>query len=227
MRILAVEDERRIARNVKEGLEQERYAVDLAYDGLEGYDLAAGEEYDVIILDLMLPKMDGMTLCRKLREEKISTPILILTAKGQTKDKIEGLNAGADDYLTKPFSFEELLARLRSLTRRPKNLTGEVLTVGDLRLDSKNYQVKRGGEEIDLTAKEFALLEYLMRNAGLILSKEQIIAHVWSYEDEILLNTVEVYIRNLRKKLRDTGKGEKALIKTRRGFGYQLSSKNV
>ena len=227
MRILVIEDERRIARNIKEGLEQERYAVDLAYDGLEGYDLAAGEEYEVIILDLMLPKMDGMTLCRKLREEKITTPILILTAKGQTKDKIEGLNAGADDYLTKPFSFEELLARLRVLTRRPKNSLGEVLVVGDLRLDSKNYQVKRGGEEIDLTAKEFALLEYLMRNAGLILSKEQIIAHVWSYEDEILLNTVEVYIRNLRKKLRDTGKGEKALIKTRRGFGYQLSSKNV
>ncbi len=222
-----IEDERRIARNIKEGLEQERYAVDLAHDGLEGYDLAAGEEYDVIILDLMLPKMDGMTLCRKLREEKITTPILILTAKGQTKDKIEGLNAGADDYLTKPFSFEELLARLRVLTRRPKNLSGEVLTAGDLRLDSKNYQAKRGGREIDLTAKEFALLEYLMRNVGLILSKEQIIAHVWNYEADILPNTVEVYIRNLRKKLRDTGKGEKALIKTRRGFGYQLSSKNV
>jgi len=227
MRILLIEDERRIARNIKEGLEQERYAVDLAHDGLEGYDLAAGEEYDVIILDLMLPKMDGMTLCRKLREEKITTPILILTAKGQTKDKIEGLNAGADDYLTKPFSFEELLARLRVLTRRPKNLSGEVLTAGDLRLDSKNYQAKRGGREIDLTAKEFALLEYLMRNVGLILSKEQIIAHVWNYEADILPNTVEVYIRNLRKKLRDTGKGEKALIKTRRGFGYQLSSKNV
>jgi len=227
MRILVIEDERRIARNIKEGLEQERYAVDLAYDGLEGYDLAAGEEYEVIILDLMLPKMDGMTLCRKLREEKITTPILILTAKGQTKDKIEGLNAGADDYLTKPFSFEELLARLRVLTRRPKNSLGEVLAVGDLRLDSKNYQVKKGGREINLTAKEFALLEYLMRNVGLILSKEQIIAHVWNYEADILLNTVEVYIRNLRKKLRDTGKGEKALIKTRRGFGYQLSGKNV
>jgi len=227
MRILVIEDERRIARNIKEGLEQEHYAVDLAYDGLEGYDLAAGEEYEVIILDLMLPKMDGMTLCRKLREEKITTPILILTAKGQTKDKIEGLNAGADDYLTKPFSFEELLARLRVLTRRPKNSLGEVLAVGDLRLDSKNYQVEKGGREINLTAKEFALLEYLMRNAGLILSKEQIIAHVWNYEADILLNTVEVYIRNLRKKLRDTGKGEKALIKTRRGFGYQLSSKNV
>ncbi len=217
-----IEDERRIARNIKEGLEQERYAVDVAYDGLEGYDLAAGEDYDVIILDLMLPKMDGITLCRKLREEKIATPILILTAKGQTRDKIEGLDAGADDYLTKPFSFEELLARLRSLTRRPKNSLGEVLTVGDLRLDSKNYQAEKGGKKIDLTAKEFALLEYLMRNAGLVLGKEQIIAHVWNYEDDILPNTVEVYIRNLRKKLGDEGKGEEALIKTRRGFGYQL-----
>ncbi len=222
MRILVVEDERRIANTIKKGLEQERFAADVAYTGDDGFDLAVGEEYDVIILDLMLPGMDGLTVCKTLREQDIHTPILMLTAKSQIQDKVTGLDMGADDYLTKPFSFEELLARIRALTRRPKIANASTLTVGDLSLDPKGFTVKRAGKPIALSAKEFSLLEYFMRNAGATLSKEQIIAHVWNYDADILPNTVEVFIKNLRKKIDQPFSKNKSLIQTVRGFGYKF-----
>ena len=219
MRILIVEDEHRIANSIKKGLEQEHFAVDVAYSGSDGWDLAEGEEYDLIILDLMLPGIDGLEICRKLRRAGINTPVLMLTAKGH---KIAGLRLRADDYVTKPFAFEELLARVRALTRRPKVTLDPVLTTDDLSLDTKSYEVKRGIHLIKLTAKEFSLLEYLLRNSGNILTKEQIISHVWNYDADILPNTVEVNIRNLRNKIDRPFKGKKALIATVRGFGYKV-----
>ncbi len=224
MKILLVEDEHRIAQSIKKGLEQERMAVDVAYDGIEGYDLAIDEEYDLIILDLMLPGMNGLEICNKLRQNKKETPILILTARGQVEDKVEGLNMGADDYLTKPFAFEELLARIRALVRRPKKVNEETLVVDDLSLNINNFEVKRNKKEIKLSSKEYALLEFLMRHPKQILSKDQIMNHVWSYETDILPNTVEVYIRNLRNKI-DKGFAY-PLIQTVRGFGYKIG-KNV
>lgn len=217
-----IEDEHRIASALKKGLEQERFAVDVAHDGYEGFDLASTEDYDLIILDLMLPGMDGLEICKKLRQEGRHVPILILTAKGQTTDKIAGLEGGADDYLTKPFSFEELLARVRALVRRPRVSLPDILTVGDLQLDTRNYEAKRDGKKIVLTAKEFSLLEYLMRQAGRIVSKEQIIAHVWDYDADILPNTVEVYIKNLRRKIESPFAQKRPLIKTIKGFGYKI-----
>ncbi|KKU56962.1 MAG: Two component transcriptional regulator, winged helix family [Candidatus Amesbacteria bacterium GW2011_GWA2_47_11] len=222
MRILVVEDEHRIANSIKKGLEQEHFAVDVAYSGSDGWDLAEGEEYDLIILDLMLPGMDGLEICRKLRRAGINTPVLMLTAKGQVQDRVTGLDTGADDYVTKPFAFEELLARMRALTRRPKVTLDPVLTTDDLSLDTKSYEVKRGIHLIKLSAKEFSLLEYLLRNSGNILTKEQIISHVWNYDADILPNTVEVNIRNLRNKIDRPFKGKKALIATVRGFGYKV-----
>jgi DNA-binding response OmpR family regulator len=216
MRILVVEDEHKIANSLKKGLEQESYVVDLAYDGIE--------EYDVIILDLMLPQTDGITICQKLRAEKIQTPILILTAKGELDDKVQGLNAGADDYLIKPFAFEELLARIRALSRRPKQGMNSLLTYEDLSLDTQKYLVLRAGEKIKLSRKEFSLLEYLMRHPEQILTKDQIISHVWNYESDILPNTVEVYIGYLRKKIDEPFNKFKPLIKTVRGYGYKLCS---
>ncbi len=218
MRILIVEDNHKIANSIKTGLEQESYAVDTAYDGEDGYGLAITEDYDLIILDLMLPSIDGMEICRRLRqEENIHTPILILTAKTEVDDRVNGLNCGADDYLVKPFAFLELLARIRALLRRPKHNLTPILKAGNLSLDTVNFEVKRGGEKINLSKTEFGLLEYLMRNSGKILSKKQIINHVWDYDADILPNTVEVYIGYLRKKL-----GKPFLIKTIRGFGYKL-----
>jgi len=224
MRILVVEDEHKIANSIKKGLEQESYAVDVAYDGNEGYDLASTEDYDVIVLDLLLPGMDGMEICRKLRTEKIHIPILILTAKGQLEDKVEGLNAGADDYLTKPFAFEELLARIRALIRRPKTANGITLTVEDLSLNTLTYEVKRAGKEISLSSKEFSLLEYLMRHPKQIFTREQIIGHVWNYDADILPNTIEVYIGYLRNKIDRPFPKNKPLIHTLRGFGYKIGS---
>lgn len=222
MRILVIEDEHRIAASIKKGLEQEHFAVDLAYDGNDGLDLAETENYDLIILDLMLPGMDGLQICRSLRAQKIHTPIIILTARGQVQDKVKGLDAGADDYLTKPFSFEELVARIRALSRRPRESLSNLLVVDDLTLNTTNFEVKRGEEKIALTGKEFALLEYLMRHANQILTKDQIIDHVWDYEADILPNTVEVYIRNLRNKIDLPFKNKKPLIRTVRGFGYKI-----
>jgi len=221
MRLLVVEDERKIADSLKKGLEQETYAVDVAYDGDYGYDLASTEDYDLIILDLMLPGMDGATLCKNLRNDGRSTPVLMLTAKGQLEDKVEGLNIGADDYLVKPFAFEELLARIKALARRPKNSLPTVLKAGTLTLDTNSYKVTRGEKEIRLSKKEFALLTYFLKNKGRVLSKNQIIANVWDFDADILPNTVEVYIGYLRDKI-DKPFKEPALIKTVRGFGYRI-----
>ena len=221
MKILIVEDEHLIANALKKGLEQEHYTVDLAFDGLDGYDLASSGDYDIVLLDLMLPKMDGMELCRQIRNQQIHVPILMLTAKSQLEDKIKGLNCGADDYLTKPFAFEELLARIRALGRRPQNTASEILTVGDLSINLSNYEVIRQKKIISLSNKEYSLLECLMRHANKILTKDQLIQRVWSYESDILPNTVEVYIRNLRQKIDKNYKVK--LIKTVRGFGYKIS----
>ena len=223
MRILVVEYEHRIAAAIKKGLEQEKYAVDVAFTGTDGYDLATTEEYDLILLDLMLPGMDGMTLCRSLRTKNIHTPVLMLTAKGQIEDKVSGLDSGADDYLTKPFSFEELLARIRALARRPTSALGNILTVSNLILNPATFEVKRDGKLIILSSKEFSLLEYLMRHPAMVLSKNQIIAHVWDYNADILPNTVEVYIKNLRNKVDEPfSKKSGELLHTVRGFGYKI-----
>lgn len=220
-----VEDEHKIAGAIKKGLEQERYAVDVVYTGTDGYDLAAVEAYDLIILDLMLPGMDGMTICKKLRSENKQTPILMSTAKSQLADKVSGLNSGADDYLTKPFSFEELLARVRALLRRPKEALTPELSVKDLTVDTVGFKVARAGVPIKLSSKEFALLEYLVRNANAILKKDTIIAHVWSYDADVLPNTVEVYVKNLRDKIDAAFPDKLPLLHTVRGFGYLLGDK--
>jgi len=222
MRILVVEDEHKIAAAIKKGLEQEKYAVDAAYSGTDGYDLASTEEYDAILLDLLLPGMDGLTVCKKLRSQNIHTPILMLTAKGQTDDKVAGLDSGADDYLTKPFSFEELLARIRALSRRPKSTLAGILKIQDLELNTQSYEVKRNGHIIAISNKEFSLLEYLMRHPNQVLSKDQIIAHVWDYDSDILPNTVEVYMKNLRNKIDVPFTNQKPLLHTVRGFGYKI-----
>lgn len=222
MRILVVEDEHRIANAIKQGLRQERFAVDVAYTGTDGFDLASTEEYDLMLLDILLPGIDGIEICKRLRKENIHTPILMLTAKGQTQDKVLGLNSGADDYLTKPFSFEELLARVRALTRRPKQVLTSVLTVGDLQLDPTTFLVTRSNKEIKLSSKEFSLLEYLMRNKEKVVTKDQIITHVWDYDADILPNTVEVYIKTLRTKIDIPFPKSKQLIATVRGFGYKI-----
>ena len=222
MRILVVEDEHKIANAIKKGLEQESFAVDVAYEGTTGYDLASTEDYDLIVLDLLLPGIDGMEICRKLRADKIHTPILILTAKGQLEDKVNGLNAGADDYLVKPFAFEEFLARVRALMRRPQETVQTVLTCQDLSLNPQTYEVKRGETIIPLSSKEFSLLEYLLRHPGRIFTKDQIIGHVWNYDADILPNTVEVYIGYLRNKIDRPFPKKPALIHTVRGFGYKI-----
>ena len=223
MKILIIEDEHIIATSLKKGLEQEHYTIDIAFDGIEGYDLASSGDYELILLDLMLPGLDGLSICQKLRAGNNHTPILMLTAKSQLEDKIKGLNSGADDYLTKPFAFEELLARVRALSRRPQTATSKILSVGDLSLDTSNYQVKRGNQEIHLSSKEYSLLECFLRHPDQILNKDQLIQYVWSYESDILPNTVEVYIRNLRQKIDIPFKGKPPLIKTIRGFGYKIS----
>lgn len=214
MRILVIEDEYKIANSIKKGLEQESYKVDLAYDGKKGYELAQDKNIDVIILDLMLPEMDGIEICKKLREAKIQTPIIMLTAKGEIGDKVFGLNSGADDYLVKPFSFNELVARVRALLRRPKNNLGLILKKDNLTLNTITSEVKIENKIISLSKTEFALLEYFLRHQGEVMSKEKIIDHIWNWESEVTLNTVEVYVGYLRKKKID--------IKTVRGFGYKL-----
>jgi len=221
MRILLVEDEHKIAASLKKGLEQESYAVDIAFDGTTGLDLALTEDYDLMVLDRLLPEIDGIEICKKIREKGIHTPVLMLTAKGQVQDKVEGLDAGADDYLTKPFAFEELLARIRALIRRPKDNLGQILKINDLTLNTTTYEVKREGKRIDLSSKEFSLLEFLLRHPNQILSKEQIINHVWDYESDILPNTVEVYIGYLRNKI-DKPFNNLHLLHTIRGFGYKI-----
>ena len=224
MRILLVEDDVAIARSLKEGLEDEAYAVDVVHDGDEGYRTATADDYDVIILDVMLPEMNGYEVCRVLRKDGNQTPILMLTARDAERDIVEGLDMGADDYLAKPFSFEVLLARLRALLRRPNEKLEEVLRVCDLTLDPSSKKVMRASQEISLTAKEYAVLEYLMRNAGKVLSKEQIISHVWDFDADVLPNNVELFIMFLRRKI-DKSFGSK-LIHTVPGFGYKLEDKS-
>ena len=224
MRILLVEDDVAIARSLKEGLEDEAYAVDVAHDSDEGYRTATADDYDVIILDVMLPEMNGYEVCRALRKDGNQTPILMLTARDAERDIVEGLDMGADDYLAKPFSFEVLLARLRALLRRPNEKLEEVLRVGDLTLDPSLKKVTRAAQEISLTAKEYAVLEYLMRNADKVLSKEQIISHVWDFDADVLPNNVELFIMFLRRKIDKPF--DSKLIHTVPGFGYKLEDKS-
>ena len=224
MRILLVEDDVTIARLLKEGLEDESYAVDVVNDGSEGYRTAAADDYDVIILDIMLPGMNGYEVCRALRNDGNKTPILMLTARDAERDIVEGLDTGADDYLAKPFSFDVLLARIRALLRRPNEKLEEILQVGDLKLDPSSKKVTRASQEINLTAKEYGVLEYLMRNKGKVLSKEQIISHVWDFDADVLPNNVELFIMFLRRKIDKPF--ESKLIHTVSGFGYKLEEKS-
>ena len=221
MRILIVEDERKIARALGRALKNEKYAVDISYDGTDAYAMAGMIDYDLLILDRMIPgDYDGLSLTKKLREEGKNVPILLLTALGATQDKTEGLDGGADDYLTKPFALDELLARVRALLRRPQTSVETVLRVADLSLDLNTHEVLRNNQKIELTNKEFSLLEYLVRNAGRPVLKEQIIAHVWDYDADILPNNIEVYISYLREKVDKPFKDK--LIKTVRGLGYKI-----
>ena len=224
MKLLVVEDEHRIAQAIKEGLEEEGYAVDVEYDGEAGYNAATAleGEYDLIILDVMMPEMTGTEMAARLRSEGNHVPILMLTAKDQEQDIVNGLDTGADDYLAKPFSFDVLLARIRALLRRPQQSIGETLIVGDLVLDPADKRVERAGQFIRLTSKEFAILEYLMRNPGRVLSKDNIISHVWNFDADVLPNNVEVFITFIRAKIDKPFK--KPLLHTVRGFGYKLSA---
>ena len=219
MRILVVEDEKKIAGFVKRGLKEEGYAVDVAADGDEGYELASVNDYDLIILDIMLPKCDGVTLCKKLRSDKVDTPVIMLTAKTSVQDKVTGLDAGANDYLTKPFAFEELLARMRVLLRRTVQPATR-LQVADLALDLLSHKVTRADRDIILSSREFALLEYLMRNAGAVVTRTMISEHVWDIDFDTSTNVIDVYINYLRNKI--DADFDKKLIQTIRGRGYML-----
>ena len=222
MRILIVEDDHKIAGAIRKGLEQESYAVDVAYDASEGLSSALTAEHDLLILDRMLPGLiDGVEICKEVRANGIHTPILMLTAKDQIQDRVTGLNAGADDYLVKPFAFEELLARIRALLRRPQDTLETTLKLDDLEMDINTSEVRRAGRKVHLSSKEFALLEYLLRNQNRVLSKTTIMSHVWDFDADILPNTVEVFIGYLRAKIDKPFKGQ-ALIQTVRGFGYKL-----
>jgi DNA-binding response OmpR family regulator len=225
MRILVIEDEVKIASAIKRGLEMKGYAVDMVHDADTGYSYAVDEDYDLVILDRMLPgTMDGVGLCRKVRASGGNVPILMLTARGTIGDKIEGLDSGADDYVVKPFSFDELIARVKALLRRPPSHTGTVLRLDDLTLDTTTYEVKRGLTAIKLSQKEFALLQYLLYRPGHVVTKDMIIAHVWDEDAEVLPNTVEVYIGYLRNKIDRAFPDRPPLIHTRRGFGYRLQA---
>lgn len=219
MRILVIEDERKIASFIKRGLREEGYIVDIALDGDEGYRLTAENEYALIILDIMLPKKDGITLCRQLRQDGIESPVLMLTAKDSVQDKVRGLDSGADDYLTKPFAFEELLARIRALLRKGVQRSAR-LQVGDLVLDTAAHKATRSGREIVLTMKEYALLAYLMRNAATVVTRTMIAENIWEIDFDTGTNIIDVYINYLRNKI-DSGH-EKKLIQTVRGRGYVI-----
>ncbi|MDB5166649.1 MAG: ykoG [Candidatus Saccharibacteria bacterium] len=222
MRILVVEDEHRIAQAVREGLQQESYAVDVVYDGEDGLNAALNDEYDLIILDVMLPGKDGYSVCQAIRETGNHVPILMMTAKDQSRDVVKGLDGGADDYIAKPFAFEVLLARVRALLRRPHESLGEVLAAQDLTMNTVTKEVHRDGKPIALSSKEYALLEYLLRNKGKVLSKNNIMTHVWDFDADILPNNVEVFVAYLRAKVDKPFAGPD-LIQTVRGFGYKAA----
>ncbi len=220
MRILLAEDERDLNRIIMQKLTSDGYCVDCCFDGEEALDALACADYDAVILDIMMPKKDGFEVLRSLRQDKKTTPVLFLTARDAISDRVKGLDSGANDYLIKPFSFEELTARLRAMTRSSFGMVSNVITIADLSLDSAAHTVKRGEAEITLSAKEYALLEYLMRNAGVVLSREKIENHIWNFDYEGGTNVVDVYISYLRKKI-DDGHAKK-LIHTVRGSGYVL-----
>jgi heavy metal response regulator len=220
MRVLLVEDEKKLADFVARGLRAERFAVDVASDGLMGLEMASGTEYDLVILDLMLPELNGTEVLRKLRQKGRSSAVLVLTARDATHDKVENFEAGADDYLTKPFAFAELVVRAKALLRRPPPGRTPVLRVADLEIDRLTQQVRRGGKRIELTAKEYGLLEYLAANTGRVLSRTMIVEHVWDESFESLTNIVDVYVRHLRSKVDDPFPAK--LIHTVRGAGYCL-----
>jgi heavy metal response regulator len=220
MRLLVVEDEKKVAGFVKKGLEEEGYAVDWAPDGDEGLAMALDGVHDLIILDVNLPGMDGLSILQEMRKKKVSTPVLLLTVRATLEDKVLGLDSGADDYLTKPFAFQELVARVRALLRRQVDSGPAVLQIADLRLDPARRLVFRGDQKIELTAKEFALLDYFMRNPGRVLTRTNIAEHVWDYDFDPMTNVIDVYVNYLRKKV-DSGRDPK-LIRTIRGVGYVL-----
>jgi DNA-binding response OmpR family regulator len=220
MRILLIEDNKSLVKSLKKGLEEETFAVDIAYDGEEGLYLAETNPYDIIILDLMLPKLDGITLLRRLRQKKIQTHIIILTARYATDEKVKGLDAGADDYLTKPFHYDELLARLRALLRRQYQKKEPILQIGDLKLNTQSHQVWRNNKEISLKPKEYAVLEYLVYHQNEIVSRTQLWEHLYDWQDESASNIIDVYINYLRNKI-DKDSPNKMII-TIRGEGYML-----
>jgi heavy metal response regulator len=222
MRILVIEDEKKVANFIKKGLEEEHYAVDNAYDGESGLYMVEVNEYDLIVLDLMIPKIDGLEVLRRVRGNRNNVPILVLTAKDSVEDIVRGLDAGCDDYLTKPFEFLEFLARVRALLRREKTDKEPILKIDELTLSLVTHKVMRGGKEIELTAKEYSLLEYFMRNPDKILTRTMISEHVWDYHFDSMTNVVDVYVNYLRKKI-DKG-FELKLIHTVRGVGYLLSA---
>ncbi len=221
MRILVIEDELKLSNNIKQGLIESGFAVDQAMDGEEGQYLAESEAYDAIVLDVMLPKIDGVSLCKELRKKQIKTPILMLTAKARLDDKVEGLDAGADDYLTKPFEFAELKSRLNALLRRSHNQAETVITIGDLVVDPKSHKVERNNKAISLTAKEFAILEFLARHKDEVVTRTQILEHTWDYNFDSMSNIVDVFVATLRKKI--DGESKKKLLHTIRGVGFKLS----
>ena len=222
MRLLVVEDEKKVASFVRKGLEEEGYAVDVAADGESGLELALDQVHDLIILDIHLPRMNGLRVLQELRRKKVTTPVLLLTVRATIEDKVLGLDAGADDYLTKPFAFQELVARVRALLRRRAEAEPPVLQIADLVLDPARRTVFRGGEKIELTAKEYTLLDYLMRNPGRVLTRTLIGEHVWDYDFDTSTNVIDVYVNYLRKKI-DAGR-ETKLIHTVRGVGYMLKA---
>jgi len=220
VRLLVVEDEKKVASFIKKGLEEEGYAVDAALDGKTGFQMAMDRVHDLIILDIHLPGMDGLSLLHELRQRKVLTPVLLLTVRANIEDKVLGLDAGADDYLTKPFAFEELVARVRALLRRQTEAKLPVLEFADLVLDPSRRTVHRGGRKIELTAKEYALLDYFMRNPGRVLTRSMIADRVWDYNFDSMTNIIDVYVNYLRRKI--DSEGEHKLIHTVRGVGYVL-----
>ncbi|GAC1510402.1 MAG: response regulator transcription factor [Chloroflexota bacterium] len=223
MHILVVEDEKRLAGLIKRALDEEGHVVDVSHDGLEAMDMAEGAEYDLLVLDLMLPHLDGIEICKRLRQEHSDVRILMLTARDAVEDRVMGLEAGADDYLIKPFSFSELIARVKALSRRQVQAQAEKeLTVGDLTLDLARHEARRADRSIELTAKEFQLLEFMMRNAGNVLTRTQILDHVWGYNFDSFSNVVDIYVHYLRNKI-DKDFSE-PLIRTIRGVGYSMKN---